>query len=1114
MSTRAVPTRLATLDVGGRVENLMLDVAQMMQLDSLYAIDVCVSAIMGVAVAEQRRKEALTFAPPPGVATQEDKADEGKSKRWFGARKEKKSKGEKRGKNKGKGKMSDIEAATTGREDGDELPTLTKGLLQTLFIGFGAVVWILGVGVKVVAGMVVAGSMLAKKISDPRKLGKLGQTGGIGRARHLQVASFLLAESECSFVICFQRRAVLQRDASDWQASGFILAQHLVQQVSRTLIDKGAKIWYQATVTQAGILERFLQAEARFRSHGSRADASSAHAGCRIGYEGLSTSRDKGCIAGLGVVFGGWFLKRCGLWLQRAEAAICGQPTGTAAPADWLPLNRFNHTSDPSIIRHPTTSSMAKSHTRREEGRRKPDRRRKRRRSETGDQSSRCIERSSRDALTLDELRAARAAYFGSTPEQHRARRERLPSRMSYVADSHPRAVSSKSSSRGGTKPSDREHRRRHTTDLRRTDVRGVEETVYVYRRTKEESGSRRHSTRGPVAQVQDPSSPSRSRSSQNTQSSPRSLRRTGPTRTLNAPRDEYQEAQRRTSRAEPAPAAVTAAPPPARRIPTQHHELRYSTVPAADALRARQSAAVADPPPRMRSFTTPVEPQKPARSTSLRDNVPVMTRPSLRRSNTSARAREPPPTRPIPHIAPAAVAPVEKAPSIAPTQHTRRNSGLFSRFRPPPPPPKPPERRIECLTCLQDDIPISKSAKLSCGHRNIKSILPKIESIVQPVDAENGSSPAIFAWMLAQEGKWDDAQDVEQKSAASATANGIAVAKEAGWQRCYNCRAMVELREGCNHMTCRCTAEFCMICAARWKTCDCPWFNYNPVPDDRLYQMNIPGQPEPVQVHYRRVPGNANGLHNQPHQYAYNPRNPALNYQQEMDRRRMQERTDEQFARRLQVLGFADDDEVDVYGGGQGAGREWGIGNAGGHFMNQNYVRNAADLITAPYGQARVRGVDGGRGLAGAHIVDPAAQAAAAAAAAAALAANAPHPHVNTGANDAANAGGNSGGRRRGNSAAEPLARGVTRTRSYSERAREIFGGRRPSSRRNSAAVAAVERPTSQAGPAAATQGVGASMMAGLAMDGSRTGMGRVGTWLQHVVYDPMAVQTATAAG
>ena len=29
-----------------------------------------------------------------------------------------------------------------------------------------------------------------------------------------------------------------------------------------------------------------------------------------------------------------------------------------------------------------------------------------------------------------------------------------------------------------------------------------------------------------------------------------------------------------------------------------------------------------------------------------------------------------------------------------------------------------------------------------------------------------------------------------------------VAVAKEKGWQRCYSCKAMVELKEGCNHMT------------------------------------------------------------------------------------------------------------------------------------------------------------------------------------------------------------------------------------------------------------------------------------------------------------------------
>ena len=33
--------------------------------------------------------------------------------------------------------------------------------------------------------------------------------------------------------------------------------------------------------------------------------------------------------------------------------------------------------------------------------------------------------------------------------------------------------------------------------------------------------------------------------------------------------------------------------------------------------------------------------------------------------------------------------------------------------------------------------------------------------------------------------------------------------AERAGWQRCYNCRAMVELNTGCRHITCKCRAEF-----------------------------------------------------------------------------------------------------------------------------------------------------------------------------------------------------------------------------------------------------------------------------------------------------------------
>lgn len=47
-------------------------------------------------------------------------------------------------------------------------------------------------------------------------------------------------------------------------------------------------------------------------------------------------------------------------------------------------------------------------------------------------------------------------------------------------------------------------------------------------------------------------------------------------------------------------------------------------------------------------------------------------------------------------------------------------------------------------------------------------------------------------------------------------------LAEEEGWQRCHGCRAFVEHREACQHMTCRCGAEFCYVCGARWRTCAC----------------------------------------------------------------------------------------------------------------------------------------------------------------------------------------------------------------------------------------------------------------------------------------------------
>ncbi|KAI0889699.1 uncharacterized protein GGS22DRAFT_183042 [Annulohypoxylon maeteangense] len=47
-------------------------------------------------------------------------------------------------------------------------------------------------------------------------------------------------------------------------------------------------------------------------------------------------------------------------------------------------------------------------------------------------------------------------------------------------------------------------------------------------------------------------------------------------------------------------------------------------------------------------------------------------------------------------------------------------------------------------------------------------------------------------------------------------------LAEVEGWKRCYGCHAYVEHREACQHMTCRCGAEFCYVCGARWRTCGC----------------------------------------------------------------------------------------------------------------------------------------------------------------------------------------------------------------------------------------------------------------------------------------------------
>lgn len=51
-----------------------------------------------------------------------------------------------------------------------------------------------------------------------------------------------------------------------------------------------------------------------------------------------------------------------------------------------------------------------------------------------------------------------------------------------------------------------------------------------------------------------------------------------------------------------------------------------------------------------------------------------------------------------------------------------------------------------------------------------------------------------------------------------------LEMGEKSGWRRCYKCRNLVELAQGCSHVTCRCKAQFCYICGGVWdSTVGCP---------------------------------------------------------------------------------------------------------------------------------------------------------------------------------------------------------------------------------------------------------------------------------------------------
>ncbi|PFH60878.1 hypothetical protein XA68_10191 [Ophiocordyceps unilateralis] len=191
--------------------------------------------------------------------------------------------------------------------------------------------------------------------------------------------------------------------------------------------------------------------------------------------------------------------------------------------------------------------------------------------------------------------------------------------------------------------------------------------------------------------------------------------------------------------------------------------------------------------------------------------------------------------------------------------------------------------------------------------------------------------------------GKWhgDDECPKDEE-----TARFLAQAQEEGWKRCFRCQAIVELKEGCNHMTCRCGAEFCMICGVKWKGCDCPWFNDGGPIGDVSGQREVPvlqirgdlhdifegdGPPAPAELRNQH-----------PVTMTLPTRARPRGYHEEKLLRRLQGQRDAELARHLQ---YGDDayEGHDMMGG---VGDIHGVGNAAGHLMNEDYRGGGRFLV------------------------------------------------------------------------------------------------------------------------------------------------------------------------
>lgn len=132
--------KLVCLDLS--TETLEVDVASFRRLPSKHMIDSAVCAVLAVAFTESKSAETKNFAAPPVISKKESVMQKTKRSGW------------RRSKKTGK---------KGGADEKEKLPGVTRGILFLLGFSFEAIVWLLGLGVKVLSKVVVCASGIVSK---------------------------------------------------------------------------------------------------------------------------------------------------------------------------------------------------------------------------------------------------------------------------------------------------------------------------------------------------------------------------------------------------------------------------------------------------------------------------------------------------------------------------------------------------------------------------------------------------------------------------------------------------------------------------------------------------------------------------------------------------------------------------------------------------------------------------------------------------------------------------------------------------------------------------------------------------------------------------------------